>query len=153
LWIGTAQHHVFDSPQCVGVLDDLAAVAMHEDLFFEGSLREALEFLSRGRGIPLDGDPTSGFNEFSGSVPDIDGDGDIELAGGAADADRDCFAGETTHCVGFEWWLPLDHANQIQTDSVEFDLGFYAEQCRHNDGGGQAAENGDDSDGGAGTIS
>jgi hypothetical protein len=37
-----------------------------------------------------------------------------------------------THSVVFAWWLPVDHANEIQSDSVTFDFGFYAEQCRHN---------------------
>jgi len=43
-----------------------------------------------------------------------------------------CFPGEKTYCVGFEWWLPSSVGNEIQTDSVSFDLGFYTEQCRHN---------------------
>ncbi|MFW5920123.1 MAG: hypothetical protein ACOCSF_08065, partial [Halanaeroarchaeum sp.] len=47
-----------------------------------------------------------------------------------------CFQNSTTAYVGFEWWVPTDVGNEIQTDSVEFDLGFYAEQCRHNDGSG-----------------
>jgi hypothetical protein len=34
------------------------------------------------------------------------------------------------------WWLPIDHGNQVQSDSATFDLGFYTEQCRHNDGSG-----------------
>jgi hypothetical protein len=55
---------------------------------------------------------------------------------------RQCFPNSTTAYVGFEWWLPVDHANEIQSDSVSFDLGFYAEQCRHNDGSGQPPENG-----------
>ncbi|MFW6384928.1 MAG: hypothetical protein ACOCY7_02205 [Halodesulfurarchaeum sp.] len=47
---------------------------------------------------------------------------------------RECFENSTTQFIGFEWSLPRDHANEIQTDSVAFDLGFYTEQCRHNDG-------------------
>jgi hypothetical protein len=128
------------------LLDDLAAVAnglaavtMDEDLFFEGSLREALVALSAGRGIPLDGDTSTPLNEFMGSVPNLDDDSEEEFPDDAAtDGNRDCFpGGDTTHCVGFEWWLPVDHANQIQGDSVEFNIGFYTEQCRHNDGSGQ----------------
>jgi predicted ribosomally synthesized peptide with SipW-like signal peptide len=133
------------------VANDLAAVTMDEDLFFEGSLREALEVLSSGRGIPLDGDTSTPLNEFMGSVPNVDpettvdgklkGDDVEEFPDGAAtNVNRDCFpGGDTTHCVGFEWWLPIDHANQIQGDSVEFNLGFYTEQCRHNDGSGSGA--------------
>mgnify|MGYP006284407053 CR=1 FL=1 len=139
------------------VANDLVATTMMEDLFFEGSLREALDALSDGHGIPLDADPTTSINEFQGSVPNIDpedgldeaqpspdedGDPEEEFPDvGATNPDRDCFAGSgTTHCIGFEWWLPVDHANQIQGDSVSFDIGFYTEQCRHNDGSGQPAE-------------
>lgn len=52
------------------------------------------------------------------------------------DGGRECYENSTTQYVGFSWWLPVDHANEIQTDSVEFDIGFYTEQCRHNDGTG-----------------
>jgi len=38
------------------------------------------------------------------------------------------------HEVSVVWWLPIDHGNQVQSDSATFDLGFYTEQCRHNDG-------------------
>jgi len=47
-----------------------------------------------------------------------------------------CFRGETDFSAAFAWWVPVDHGNQIQSDIVEFDLGFYTEQCRHNDGSG-----------------
>ncbi|MFC7046680.1 SipW-dependent-type signal peptide-containing protein [Halobacteriaceae archaeon GCM10025711] len=47
---------------------------------------------------------------------------------------RDCFVNSTTQCIGLKWWLPVDHANELQTDSAGFNIGFYAEQCRHNDG-------------------
>ncbi|WP_227015628.1 SipW-dependent-type signal peptide-containing protein [Haloarcula sp. JP-L23] len=49
---------------------------------------------------------------------------------------RDCLVNSTTAYLGFEWWLPVNHGNEVQTDSVSFDLGFYTEQCRHNDGSG-----------------
>ncbi|MFB6102745.1 MAG: SipW-dependent-type signal peptide-containing protein [Haloplanus sp.] len=47
-----------------------------------------------------------------------------------------CFRGETGFSAVFAWWVPVDHGNEMQSDSVEFDLGFYTEQCRHNDGSG-----------------
>jgi predicted ribosomally synthesized peptide with SipW-like signal peptide len=81
-----------------------------EEVFHRGTLRELLEKLETDNGIPLDGD---------------------QFAEG-----RSCFAGMQTHCVGLAWWLPTTVENQVQTDSVSFDLGFYAEQCRHNDGSG-----------------
>jgi predicted ribosomally synthesized peptide with SipW-like signal peptide len=53
-----------------------------------------------------------------------------------------CFDASNTYYVGFAWWLPVDHANELQTDSVGFDLGFYAEQCRHNPGPADGTETG-----------
>jgi Ca-activated chloride channel family protein len=44
-----------------------------------------------------------------------------------------CFPADRTFCVGFEWWVPGHVGNEIQSDSIRFDLGFYTEQCRHND--------------------
>ncbi|MGM0372744.1 MAG: SipW-dependent-type signal peptide-containing protein [Halobacteriota archaeon] len=48
----------------------------------------------------------------------------------------ECFENSTTQCIGFEWWVPADTGNEIQSDRAVFDLGFYTEQCRHNDGSG-----------------
>jgi hypothetical protein len=107
----------------------VAAVAVGEELIVQGTLREALTILGAndGRGIPLDGDRSTAFDE---------------LADPENDPDRECFAGDgESHYVAFEWWLPINHANQIQGDSVSFDLGFYTEQCRHNDGRGMVPEN------------
>jgi hypothetical protein len=81
------------------------------------TLRQLLELLSTGDGIPLDGD------------------GNVE----AGAVGRACFENSTTYYVGVRWEIPVDHANQIQSDGVTFDVGFYAEQCRHNDGSGTAA--------------
>ena len=76
-------------------------------------------------------------------VGDDDGDnGDIPLA---ENGDR-CFQNSTTAYIGFEWWVPTQVGNEIQTDSVEFDLGFYTEQCRHNDDPGQTMDEGGDED-------
>ena len=123
-----------------GDLADLAAqledaITVGEEVFFLGTLAEAMGSLESGSGIPLDGDLSTAFNELED--PDDDDN-------------RECFEGETTNYIGFEWWLPLNHANQIQTDSVAFDLGFYTEQCRHNDGAGMTLEemdNGTDTNG------
>ena len=112
------------------VADDIAAeVVVQEEVFFNGSLRTALAALSgnEGRGVPLDGDRVTTFDE---------------LADPEDDPDRDPFTGAgVTHCVGFQWWLPVNHANQIQGDTVGFDIGFYAEQARHNTGVGMIPEN------------
>jgi hypothetical protein len=61
----------------------------------------------------------------------------------------------------FAWWVPVDHGNEIQSDSATFDLGIYAEQCRHNDGSGMndedtgepGGEPGDDNGDGSQAIS
>jgi len=70
-----------------------------------------------------------------GMIP-LDGDGDMGWNAGSTSEDRDCLPGETGVCVGFEWWVPTSVGNVIQGDEVRFDLGFYAEQCRNNDGSG-----------------
>jgi len=110
----------------VGTTNDLSDDNPEANLFPEGeqvdgapqpaeqlSLREFLYLLETDTGLPLDGD--------------------IDAADGGGTG-RDCFAGETEHYVSVVWWLPIDHGNQVQTDKVTFDLGFYTEQCRHNDG-------------------
>jgi Ca-activated chloride channel family protein len=83
-----------------------------EEAFFRGTLREALSELTDGEGIPLDGD--------------------LETE------ERACYPALQTSCVGFAWWVPTEVGNEIQSDSVQFDIGFYAEQCRNNDGSGPA---------------
>jgi predicted ribosomally synthesized peptide with SipW-like signal peptide len=100
---------------------DMTVGALCEQVFRRGTLAEDLEALSAGQGIPLDGDLATDFDE---------------LAGDDAAAARECFEPETSHYVGFAWWVPPEVGNEIQTDSVSFDLGFYTEQCRHNDGSG-----------------
>ncbi|RXK50379.1 vWA domain-containing protein [Halorientalis pallida] len=43
------------------------------------------------------------------------------------------YPGVTTQCLGFEWELPFEVGNQVQSDSVSFDIGVEAEQSRNND--------------------
>ncbi|WP_435318960.1 hypothetical protein [Haloarchaeobius sp. TZWSO28] len=90
------------------------SLAPAEALITQGTLREVLQQLSQGHGLPLDSDPST--------------------------QERDCFPNSTTRFIALAWWLPVDHANEIQGDSVTFDLGFYTEQCRHNDGSGMLPE-------------
>ncbi|WP_281193558.1 SipW-dependent-type signal peptide-containing protein [Halorubrum sp. F4] len=61
-----------------------------------------------------------------------------------------CFPAEWTFCLGFEWWIPDHVGNEIQSDSVSFDLGFYTEQCRHNDSPGSTLGDGNGTDDGSG---
>lgn len=105
-----------------------------EQVFWQGSLAAALQRMNQGLGIPLDGDGST--------------ETDFDERGDPAADDRDPFPGAPeVHYLGFQWWLPLDHANEVQTDSVEFDLGFYAEQARHNDGAGLPQTDDDGSNG------
>jgi predicted ribosomally synthesized peptide with SipW-like signal peptide len=80
-------------------------------------------------------DLVGGMDEDGGMIP-LDGDGDMGWDDGPTSEARDCLPGETGICVGFEWWVPTSVGNEIQGDEVGFDLGFYAEQCRHNDNPG-----------------
>ncbi|WP_169051790.1 vWA domain-containing protein [Halorhabdus amylolytica] len=124
-----AQSELFD------IFSQIAQSIAGEKALFQGSLRELLDELGMGsNGIPLDGNRTSNFDEVPG-----DGLNDEDPSEQDADA-RDCFVPSTTNALGLAWWLPVDHANEIQTDSVSFDLGFYTEQCRHNTGSGMEAE-------------
>ena len=61
-----------------------------------------------------------------------------EFGGGTGS--QGCFDADTEYSVVFAWWVPIDHGNEIQSDSATFDLGFYTEQCRHNDGSGMNNE-------------
>ena len=92
-----------------------------EEVFLEGSLREVLTELSSGNGVPLDGDQGDDFDEIGGDP---------------TASTRGCYSADDTHYLGFEWWVPTEVGNEIQSDTATFDLGFYAEQCRHNDGSG-----------------
>ena len=62
--------------------------------------------------------------------------GDLPAEEGGGMSERNCFSAGTTHSVVFAWWVPVDHGNEIQSDTATFDIGLYAEQCRHNDGEG-----------------
>jgi predicted ribosomally synthesized peptide with SipW-like signal peptide len=99
---------VGDTTNIADVFDDIGGrIGGGEEVFFRGSLREALTLLTTDDGVLLDGNPsTDGVDPFGAS---------------------------TTQYIGFAWYLPVDHANEIQTDSVGFDLTFYAEQARHNE--------------------
>jgi len=131
-----------DASSFIGAQDELFEIFSQiaqeiagEEAFFRGSLRELLDTLGMGsNGIPLDGNRTTAFDEVPGD--DIDAEAPSDPASDA----RECFVNSTTNALGLAWWLPVDHANEIQTDSVTFDLGFYTEQCRHNDGAGMQLE-------------
>jgi predicted ribosomally synthesized peptide with SipW-like signal peptide len=94
--------------------------APQDGLENQTTLRDFLNQLSSGTGIELPGD--------------------VDAEDGGGTGSQGCFSGGTSHYASVVWWLPIDHGNQVQGDSVTFDLGFYTEQCRHNDGSGMAPE-------------
>lgn len=100
-------------------------IASPEEVFHRGTLASDLEMLADGNGIPLDGVQETEFDE---------------LTGDPTAESRECFQPGVNYYVGFAWWLPTDVGNEIQGDSVSFDLGFYTEQCRNNDGSGPGEE-------------
>ncbi|WP_049985512.1 vWA domain-containing protein [Halobellus rufus] len=57
----------------------------------------------------------------------------IVLDGNRQEEGLQPYPGATTQCIGFEWTLPFEAGNEIQSDSVSFDFGFEVEQSRHND--------------------
>jgi predicted ribosomally synthesized peptide with SipW-like signal peptide len=80
------------------------------------------EFLATSEtGIALDGDA---------SVPQ---DGSFPEPGDQACFDGSDAEGEN-YCLCLDWEVPTSVGNEIQGDSLEFDLQFYAEQCRNNNG-------------------
>ncbi|PHQ45794.1 hypothetical protein DJ68_10875 [Halorubrum sp. C3] len=104
------------------VFGNLAAQATQEKVIMEGTLANVLAELADGDGIPLDGNRATLYDELSDP---------------ADDPDRDAFRGDgVMHCVALEWELPLEVGNEIQGDTLAFDLSFYTEQARHNDGSG-----------------
>lgn len=46
---------------------------------------------------------------------------------------RDCLGADESVCIGLEWSLPEGVGNVVQSDSVEFGLGFAVESCMEGD--------------------
>jgi hypothetical protein len=104
------------------VFGNLAAQTFAEKIIMEDTLGNVLAELADGNGIPLDGNRATEYDELSDP---------------ADDEDRDAFRGDgVMHCIALSWELPVEVGNEIQGDSLGFDLGFYTEQSRHNDGSG-----------------
>lgn len=88
------------------------------DLASPGCTKEQtnIRTISENSGIPRG----ISFIEFEYCAPEAD------------DPPGECFPEDETFCVSFEWCLPTNVGNEVQGDSISFDLGFYTEQCRHN---------------------
>jgi predicted ribosomally synthesized peptide with SipW-like signal peptide len=117
--VGVGTTSDLSAPQPANLLPSTAPSGGAMELVETMSLRTFLQQLGTGPGVPLDADPST--------------------------AERDCFEGgsessPTQYYASVVWWLPVDHANQVQSDEVRFDLGFYTEQCRHNDGVGLSTD-------------
>ncbi len=93
---------------------------VEDDLIAHGSLKEVLADLKNG--FPLDGN-----GELDSGVENRNCYDGTEYT--AADNGE-----KENPCVCFQWSLSTEVGNEIQNDSVKFDLDFFAEQCRHNDG-------------------
>ena len=57
----------------------------------------------------------------------------VLLDGNRQEEGIQAYPGATTQCIGFEWELPYEVGNEVQSDSVAFDIGIDAEQSRHNE--------------------
>ncbi|PAU85474.1 hypothetical protein CK500_02040 [Halorubrum salipaludis] len=114
----------------VSTLNAIASDPDEDYVFFasdEGALEQAFGLIGEsllGESIIFEGSLADAMAELEAG---------IALDGNRATEARDPFDGGLTQCIGFEWCLPTDVGNEVQTDSVAFDLGFYAEQSRHND--------------------
>ena len=106
------------------VFGQLAALAVAEKVIMQDTLGNVLDALEGGDGLPLDGNRATIYDELSDP---------------SDDDDREAFRGNAMHCVALEWELPFDVGNEIQGDTLGFDLTFYTEQERHNDGSGMTA--------------
>jgi len=108
-------------PTVFGVL---ASQFVAEKVIMEDTLDNVLTAMAAGDGIPLDGNVLTMYDELSDPP---------------TDEDRDAFEGNgLMYCVALSWELPFEVGNEVQGDTVSFDLGFYTEQERNNDGSGPA---------------
>lgn len=125
--------HFFPAAEEEDLIDafgQIGQIISGERVIFEGTLAELMGVLATDDGIPLDGDRGTAYDEVveDGNGDDVPANGDHE--------GREPFDPSQTNCIGLEWELPPEVDNVVQSDSVSFDLGFYAEQARHNDGSG-----------------
>lgn len=62
----------------------------------------------------------------------------VQLDGNPDTQEIEAFQPNETEYIGVKWSVPRDTGNIIQTDSKEFEIGFIAEQARHNTPNGTA---------------
>jgi predicted ribosomally synthesized peptide with SipW-like signal peptide len=100
-------------------LDDEGNLDGEGGTIYSGTLKEVLDQLHGG--IPLDG--TGDADAMPGEQSPYAGTGPDDVSGDV-----------TNPCLCFDWEVPTSVGNEIQGDSLEFDLSFHAAQSRHNDG-------------------
>ncbi|MFC6615605.1 SipW-dependent-type signal peptide-containing protein [Halopenitus salinus] len=120
VWYDDDCDNVYDDPEEVEQAEE------GEEAIFEGTLQELME------------------NTFE--LEDDEDDGMIPL--GVDDGDQECYPARAGFCIGFEWEVSTEVGNEIQGDEAHFDLGFYTEQCRHNDDPGNATAENDSTENG-----
>ncbi|MFB6096122.1 MAG: VWA domain-containing protein [Haloferacaceae archaeon] len=99
-------YDVANAAQLPDVYSTIVAVLTGEEIIVEGSLREVMDFIESG----------------------------VALDGNRGMEGTQCFSPDYTQCIGFYWELSEEAGNEIQTDAVQFDVKFAAQQCRHNEG-------------------
>lgn len=115
---------VDDPAQIPTTFGVFASQFVAEKIILRDTLENVLAALASGNGVPLDGNVLSLYDEVDDQVDD---------------PDRDAFEGNgLMYCVGLSWELPFEVGNEVQGDTLGFDLGFYTEQARNNDGTGPA---------------
>jgi predicted ribosomally synthesized peptide with SipW-like signal peptide len=85
---------------------------------------EIAQVVLAGEQVIVEGTMTEVFDALS--------DG-ILLDGNRQEAGTQPYPGATTQCIGFEWELPFEVGNEVQSDSLMFDIVVDAEQSRNND--------------------
>jgi len=114
----------------VSTLNAISSNPDEDYVFFasdDGALEQAFGLI----GETLLGETIIFEGSLAGAMAELEGG--LLLDGNRATEMTDPFEGGLTQCIGFEWCLPAEVGNEVQTDSVAFDLGFYAEQFRHNE--------------------
>jgi hypothetical protein len=132
---------VYDSTAASGTKslarDTMTAYATDDGAFYDVGL---LGGTTAGEEVAADLVSSGGTGEeviFRGTLDELEDnltDPALRLDGTLPDG---CYSPGATHCFGLAWWVPEDVGNEIQSDSVSFDLAFLTEQCRNNDNPGQ----------------
>ncbi|MFC7069697.1 VWA domain-containing protein [Halobaculum lipolyticum] len=112
------------------ILEDMASTPKNDHFFL------AVDITAVEQVFALIGEQIAGEAViFSGTLAEVlaELESGVELDGNRVEEGRQCFVNSTTQYVGLHWHLPVEVGNEIQTDTLSFDLVLEAEQCRHNE--------------------